>query len=206
MIKATKQEWLKKLWYVFESKVIFPRNFKKIVVEEIPLKPDHSVLLLQNHISWWDGFWGSYLAYKFFKKSYHVMVQENQLEKHFYFRYKGAFSIKKKSKELFESINYTVELLRNPQNMVLIFPQGKLQSLYADEIILEKGLFKILESAPPNCQVIYNAVTINYLESFKPTVKCHLLDCGMAHKLSPQQLQKNISAFQKNVISNTIRR
>lgn len=205
MIKATKNNWLKKCWYLFESKVIFPRSFKKIIVEQVPLKEGHSILLLQNHISWWDGFWGSYLAYRYFNKSYHVMVQESQLKKHFYFKYKGAFSIKKKSKELFESINYTSDLLKNPKNMVLIFPQGRLQSLYAEEIVIEKGLFRILESAPANCQVIYNAVTINYLESFKPTVKCHLFDCGNANELDQQQLQRDISAFQKKVMSDSIR-
>ena len=135
MIRATKHEWLKKAYFLFESKIIFPRKFKKIIVDEVPLKKGHSILLLQNHISWWDGFWGSYLAYKHLKKSYHVMVQESQLEKHIYFKYKGAFSIKKKSKELFESINYTTEILSNPQNMVLIFPQGRLQSLYTNEIM-----------------------------------------------------------------------
>lgn len=206
MIKATKMEWVKKAFYLFESKLIFPRKFKEILVDEVFIKPDHSVLLLQNHISWWDGFWGSYLGYKYFSKSYHVMVQENQLKKHFYFKYKGAFSIKKKSKEILESIDYTNELLSNPHNMVLIFPQGRLQSLYTDEIILEKGINKILEKAPPKCQVIYNAVTINYFEGFKPTIRFHLLDCGNASDINPEALQLKLSSFQKEAMQKTIRK
>ncbi len=206
MIKATKSEWLKKAFYLFESKVIFPRKFKKIIIDEVPVKADHSVLLLQNHFSWWDGFWGSYLAYKFLHRSYHVMVQESQLEKHLYFKYRGAFSIKKKSKELFKSIEYTNELLANPKNMVLIFPQGKLQSLYTDEIILEKGVQKLLEKAPDKCQVIYNAVTVNYFEGFKPTIQFHLLDCGLARNLNTEILQDKLSAFQQEMMQKTIRK
>jgi len=205
MIKATKHEWLKKAFYLFESRVIFPRRFRKLEINGIPILPNHSILLLQNHFSWWDGFFGSYLAYKFLKKSYHVMVQEDQLKRHFYFKYKGAFSIRKKSREIFESIEYSQTLLKNPDNMVLVFPQGKLQSIHTHEIKIEKGIYKLLENAPANCQVIYNAVVVNFFEGFKPSVSFHLLDCGAASSIQLPLLKQKLSDFHSEVLRSTVR-
>ncbi|MGB3466886.1 MAG: 1-acyl-sn-glycerol-3-phosphate acyltransferase [Cyclobacteriaceae bacterium] len=206
MIKATRSEWLKKAFYHLESKVFLPRTFKKIEITEIPVKPGHSVLLLQNQFSWWDGFIGSYLAYRFLNKSYHVMVQEDQLRQRPYFRFKGAYSIRKKSRELFESLHYTAEVLKDPNNMVLVFPQGRLQSIYTENIEVEKGIFKLLELLPKNCQIIYNAVEINFFESFKPSVHCHLLDCGTTDELRPEDFREKISAFHKEAMRHSIRK
>ncbi|MEP4533460.1 MAG: 1-acyl-sn-glycerol-3-phosphate acyltransferase [Cyclobacteriaceae bacterium] len=205
MIEATRHEWIKRAFYRVESGLIFPRKFNKIRVNEIELLPNHSVLLLQNHFSWWDGFFGSYLAYQYLHKSYHVMVQEDQLKKHWYFKYKGAFSIKKQSREMRESINYAAHLLEDAANMVLVFPQGRLQSMHTDDIEVQKGTLRLIESVKGNCQVIYNAVSVEYLESFKPTVTFNLLDCGRAQSIQTGELAKTISEFHAEAKKRAIR-
>lgn len=205
MIAATKHEWIKKAFYRIESGLIFPRKFNKINVNEIELLPDHSVLLLQNHFSWWDGFLGSYLAYQYLHKSYHVMVQEDQLKKHWYFKYKGAFSIKKQSREMRESIDYAAHLLEDSSNMVLVFPQGRLQSMHTDDIEIQKGTLRLIESVKGKCQVIYSAVSVEYLESFKPTVTFDLLDCGTAQRIETRDLATKISAFHAGALRRGIR-
>lgn len=205
MIRATKSEWLKKLFYRFESTFVLNRRFRKIKVQGHLDYPNESILLLQNHFSWWDGFLGSYLCYKYLHKSYHVMVQESQLEKHWYFKYKGAFSVKKKSREVFESIQYTQELLQDPKNLVLVFPQGKLQSMHATTIDIEKGVYKLIEGAGKNCRVLYNAVVLDYFEGFKPMVTFHLLDLGTANEVDLEQLSVRVSEFQQAVLAGAVR-
>lgn len=206
MIRATENEWIKRAFYWFESKIVFPRKFNKINVQKIEIRRDHSVLLLQNHFSWWDGFFGSYLAYKVLHKSYHVMVQEDQLRKHWYFRYKGAFSIRKKSRDIIESINYAAEQLNDPKNMVMIFPQGGLQSMHTDDIKIENGVYKLIDSVHGPCQIIYCAAVVDFLESFKPSVTFHLLDCGNASDIQPTQLEQMINDFHKNALQYGIRK
>ncbi len=206
MIRATENEWIKRAFYWFESKIVFPRKFNKINVQKIEIRRDHSVLLLQNHFSWWDGFFGSYLAYMVLHKSYHVMVQEDQLRKHWYFRYKGAFSIRKKSRDIIESINYAAEQLNDPKNMVMIFPQGRLQSMHTDDIKIENGVYKLIKSVHGPCQIIYCAAVVDFLESFKPSVTFHLLDCGNANEIQPTQLEQMINDFHKNALQDGIRK
>ena len=206
MIKATKSEWLKKLFYRFESIFILNRRFRRIEIKGKLHYPGESVLLLQNHFSWWDGFLGSYLCYKYLKKSYHVMVQENQLERHWYFRYKGAFSVKKKSREALESIEYAQNLLADTKNLVLIFPQGRLNSMHVTTIAVEGGVKKLIAGCGRNCRVLYNAVVVDFLEGFKPIVTLHLLDLGTANEVDLDTMAEQISAFQQAVLAGAVRK
>ena len=205
MIKATKWEWSKRLFYWVEYRLVLRRRFRKLMVKGQTSYPGQSILLLQNHFSWWDGFIGSYISYKHLKKSYHVMVQENQLERHRYFRYKGAFSVKKQSRELFESLSYAQALLRESGNLVLVFPQGRLQSMHATKIHIERGVHKLIEGCDNTCRILYNAVVLDYFEGFKPIVTCHLLDLGTADHIDINTLEEKITDFHRKVLKESVR-
>ncbi|MEL7146026.1 MAG: 1-acyl-sn-glycerol-3-phosphate acyltransferase [Bacteroidota bacterium] len=205
MIKATKSEWLKKLFYWFEYHFVLKRRFRKLTINGKIDYPDESILLLQNHFSWWDGFLGSYLCYKYLCKSYHVMVQESQLKRLWYFKYKGAFSVKKKSRELFESLSYAQTLLKDQKNLVLVFPQGRLQSMHTTKIEIEKGISRLLVECGPTCRVLYNAVIVDYFEGFKPTVTFHLLDLGTANEIDTEALPQQISQFHQEAMQKSVR-
>lgn len=205
MIKPASTEWTKRLYHTIESRWILRRKFNKIQVHEVELKPNHSILLLQNHISWWDGFWGSYLCYEYFLKHFHVMVQEDQLKKFPFFRYKGAFSIKKRSRDVFESLSYAAELLNDPQNLVLMFPQGRLQSMHVTNIEFEQGVFRMMKEIKGPCQVIYCASVIEFMESFKPNVYLHLLDCGVSSEMDLKALPEKVSIFHREALQKQVR-
>ncbi|MDW3193473.1 MAG: lysophospholipid acyltransferase family protein [Cytophagales bacterium] len=206
MIIPTSTEWTKRLYHFIESRWVLPRKFRKVHVHGVELKPDHSVLLLQNHMSWWDGFLGSHLCYEHFHKSFHVMVQEEQLRKFPFFRYKGAFSVKKNSREAFDSLAYAAELLNESRNLVLIFPQGRLQSMHVPDIAFEQGVFRLLQQIQGPCQVIYCSSVIEYLESFKPSIHLHLMDCGVASELDMEKLPEQVSAFHREALQKQVRK
>ena len=206
MIKEAKSEWIRKVVYQLESKVIFPLRFKKVSYNHISIPKDHAILLLQNHISWWDGFWGNYLTYDLFKRRYHVMTLEDQIVKNPLLRHLGGFSVRKNSRQALESIQYAKELLDDPKNTVLIFPQGRLQSMHVNEIHIEQGVMKLIEKIDAPCQVIYNAVTIDYLESFKPTVTFHLLDLGTPGAIDTKSLQQTITSHHILAMKSAIRK
>lgn len=153
-------------------------NFHEVNFNGVEVKKEKSVLLLANHFSWWDGFLMYYINHKVLKKRFHVMVIEETVQKVSFFKYVGAFSVSKNSRDMLASLNYAAELLNEPENMVLIFPQGKLHSNFADEVNFEKGLSRIMEAATGKFQTVAAATFIENLQYRKPTASVYLKAIG----------------------------
>jgi 1-acyl-sn-glycerol-3-phosphate acyltransferase len=153
---------------------IVKSNFRQVNFNTVEVDKGRSVLLLANHFSWWDGFLIYYLNHYLFKKKFHVMVIEDTMQKVSFFKYMGAFSVAKKSREILASLDYAADLLDNPDNLVLIFPQGKLYSNFTDDVVFEKGLTRILAGAVGKFQPIMAATFIETLQYKKPSVNVYL--------------------------------
>lgn len=150
------------------------RNFYAVNFDKPAIDPSRSVLLLANHFSWWDGFLMYYLNHHLFGKRFHVMVIEETVKQVVFFKYMGAFSVKKGSREILQSLNFAAELLREPGNLVLIFPQGKLYSNFTGEVYFEKGLSRILKNAGDNYQTVLSATFVENFEHKKPVANVYL--------------------------------
>ena len=97
------------------------------------------------------------------------MMLEEQLLQHKIFSKAGAFSIRKNSKSIIESIQYSRELLNNPRNMLVLFPQGIIHSIYENSIFFEKGITNILKDKN-EVSVYFFAAFIDYMENKKPSL------------------------------------
>lgn len=132
---------------------------------------------------------------------------EEQLTKHWYFQFCGGFSIKKQSKGIIESIQYTAELLKQKENAVLLFPQGRIHSLYADTICFERGVEKIIRNCQPDTQVLFTASLPDYFSKPKPDVYMYqksLIACQFTNTAVEEEYRKFYSealAIQKSLIS-----
>lgn len=177
------------------------RHFASVeVIGDIETSSDRSVLLLSNHTAWWDGFWHLYLNMKIFKKKFHFMMLEEQLRKHWYFNYTGGFSVNKSAKSVIETIQYSAELLSHPENLVLIFPQGKIESIHKQSIDFEKGVQKIIERTDrSNLQIIYLVNSIDYFINKKP-VLYHYIKEYKGSDTNYLVLEKSYNAFFKESI------
>ncbi|MFD0794270.1 lysophospholipid acyltransferase family protein [Mucilaginibacter litoreus] len=153
---------------------IVKRAFHEVRFNAINISPDRSVLLLANHFSWWDGFLMYYINQILLKKRFHVMVIEQTVQKIGFFKYMGAFSVSKGSRDIIDSLNYAADLLKDPDNLVLIFPQGKLFSNFIDEVKFEKGLKRITEQSKNDYQLIMAATFIENFKHKKPTASVYL--------------------------------
>lgn len=100
------------------TRFLLKRNFHALQIEGPFHDNGRSVLVVANHISWWDGFWVEYLNQKIIHRRFHFMMLEEQLKKHWYFQYTGGFSVNRNSREIVESIDYAVELLNKDDNLV----------------------------------------------------------------------------------------
>ncbi|WP_297097275.1 1-acyl-sn-glycerol-3-phosphate acyltransferase [uncultured Draconibacterium sp.] len=144
------------------------RHFQSFTINGVVQDKSLPILLICNHVSWWDGIWTLYVNQQLFKRKYHFMMLEEELRKNWFFQYTGGFSIKKQSKSVFETFNYTAELLSDERNMVLLFPQGNIKSIYQNKFVFEKGIEKILQRTKNDIQIIFQANLIDYFADAKP--------------------------------------
>ncbi len=72
---------------------------------------------------------------------------EEQLRKHMYLNKAGGFSVRKGSRSIVESLGYTAELLNDKNNLVLMFPQGRIESMHKQDFVFEKGIEYVLKKA-----------------------------------------------------------
>jgi len=98
------------------------------------------------------------------------MVLEETMREVTFFRYLGGFSVTKNSRQVVESLQYAAELLSDPDNLVVIFPQGKLYSNFVESVTFEKGLLKITEMATADFQYLFAAAFTENFDHKKPSV------------------------------------
>jgi len=182
------------------------RHLHEINFHKIETDPDKSILLLANHFSYWDSLILYIVTRKLFKRKYHVMVREDTTVKLHYLKYAGAFSVNKKSRDMLQSLDYAAELLQSQQNLVLIFPQGKLYSNFVSDINFEKGATKVMAKAEGKFQLIFAATFIQYMRHKKPTVTVYLENAASATKTQDelknayQQFYEKAKAEQTEII------
>lgn len=196
MISAKRTEWVCRAAAPYIRRRIHGA-FNRLHIQPVDVIPEHSVLYLCNHFSWWDGFLAGYVAHFTLKKNFHIMMQEDHLQNRKMLRYLGAYSMPKGSREMLASLNYTSELLNDSRNLVTLFPQGALRSNHMEKLGFEKGIGRVIEKTQNPCQVIYASILIDYFESIKPSAYIRLHHCGTNLDLDVNELPHIIQNFHR---------
>jgi len=173
---------------------IVGRHFHEILFDKVEIDEGRPVLLLANHFSFWDSLILYIVCRKQLKKRFYVLVREDTTVQLRYLKYGGAFSINKKSRDMLQSLDYAAELLNDPKNLVLIFPQGKLYSNFVQDIQFEKGIRRVMEKAQGDFQLIFATTFIQYLKHKKPTATVYL----KAENDSDWDFEKLKTAYQQH--------
>jgi len=150
------------------------RQFQRLLFNTIEIDKSRSILLIANHYSFWDSLILFCVGDKIFGKKFHVMVLEETLRKEPFLKYGGAFSVKKNTEDVLLSLDYAAKLLNDPNNLVLIFPQGQLSPNFTSHIKFEKGVQRIIDKAQGKFQLVFAAAFIQYFKHFKPTATVYL--------------------------------
>ena len=196
MIKA-KHHWFLYPFFVWYGWMRMKRHFKKIIISGNVSDNNFPILIVANHFSWWDGFFITSLNRKKFKKKFHVMMLEDQLKKIWFLQHTGAFSVKKNSKSIIESLNYATELLQNPDNLVTYFPQGQFESINKEKLHFEKGVEWLLRNLKNEVKVVFAANQTDYFESAKPYLFLHFKAYDCKGK-NIQEIEKDYNAFYRS--------
>ncbi len=178
------------------SRVIINSHFSRVkIMSDVDVSSNRSILLISNHSSWWDGFWQLYLNMKVFKKKFHFMMLEEQLREHWYFNYTGGFSVKKSTRSIVETIQYSAELLAQPNNLVLMFPQGKVESIHKHTFTFEKGVEKILgRTNREDVQIVFLVNSIDDFINRKPVLHHYIMEYK-GECIDYSKLEKSYNAF-----------
>ncbi len=156
------------------------------------------VLLMPNHFSWWDGFIFYDYNKRFLGKDFYLMMLEEELSKRMFFSKVGAFSIKKNSRKVIESLNYTRELLSDKNNIVTVFPQGKIHSLYADNNEMESGILHLISSLKNDVLLLQAVVLPDYFSNRKPTLHIYFREKMLrVGEIDIKEIQEEYQNFYK---------
>lgn len=154
--------------------------FNHFYLTEASIKPldNKSILVLPNHFSWWDGFLVDFIKRKFFPEyKIFMMVLESTLNRFWFFKYLGTYSINPtKPKEVIESFRYTEKILSEKGNFVVIFPQGNLEPYSIDKIKFKEGLNILLNNSGINYYIQILALKIQFENEMKPNVYCNFYE------------------------------
>ena len=160
------------------TRYLLKTRYHTVSIENHFADNGNAVLLIGNHVGWWDGFWAMYLNLKVLKRKFHFMMLEEQLLRYRFFNYTGAFSVDKGSRSVVESIRYASELLNDSENMLLMYPQGRLHSMYEHHFQFEKGIERMLKNTENEAQVVFSANLVDCFTEPKPTLSIYTESYG----------------------------
>jgi len=153
-------------WY---SRWLIKRHFSRVEVNGQFHDRGLPLLVIANHTTWWDGFWVMHLNRTVFNRKFNFMMEEAQLRRHWYFNHAGGFSIRKNSRSVLETLDYAKELLCNRDNMVLMFPQGEIESVHNHPVKFNKGASRLMERCP-DILVLFVVCLTDYFSAPKPGI------------------------------------
>lgn len=189
MIQAS-HRWFFTWFFNFYARYKIKRHFHGVNIHSECKAGDKAILFIANHFSWWDGFFVLYLNQILFRKKFYVMMLDHQLKKNRFLAKTGAFSIKKNSRDILESLQYAQNILENGNNLLLLFPQGKIESMFKAELKFENGIEKIIHGRENQIQLIMAAVLPEYYSNPKPSLFIYLAEFDASLGFTSTQIEK----------------
>lgn len=198
MIKANHKSLYVWFFHLY-SRWMLKWHFREVKLHMAGMKaPDKPVLLIGNHFSWWDGFIADYLNHSLFRKKMFIMMLEEQLKRRMFLNRAGAFSVRKGTRSSLESLQYAINVLRDNNNLLVMYPQGKIQSMHRRPLEFEQGINKILKEMPDGTRVFFYMALIDYFTSRNPRLDIYLKE----HQVKDlEQLEQDFNKFADNSVS-----
>jgi hypothetical protein len=101
------------------------------------------------------------------------MMLESQLERYWFFKKLGAFSINPQNpKSIINTFNYTEKILKNTDNFVVTYPQGRIRPYEERPMEIKSGVQNIIKRIFRSTIVVPVGFKIQYFEEKHPEVFC----------------------------------
>lgn len=201
MIRAAHTQWAKAVFYPFIRHIMRSDYSAFRLSGEVPELPSgRAVLVTPNHIGWWDGFFIHSLNRLLWRRRFYLMMLEGQLRTYWYFRHLGAYSIEPGSpRAARESLQYSLELLGEPGNMVVLYPEGELRSQFFAPGKLQRGVeWLCRETSRRDSARAFSILPVSFLiqswDRRKPELLCRCASpiASECIAVEPGQLQRSM--------------
>lgn len=191
--------WLFKIYSNFFLNLAF-RNVQ--LIGEYSDDKNLPVLMIANHFTWWDGIIQMRLNLNTFKKKFYFMMLEEGVLKFKILRRVGACSISKESRDMVETLQHLVEVIKNPENLYLFFPQGKIESIYTYPYKFEKGTLNyIIRKTTNDFQLVFNVNLIDYASYRRPELSIYYKTYEMTGLTTADDIERDYNAFANDCIT-----
>ncbi len=190
-------------FFSFYSQNGLKRQFHKVDFDCSINTEGRPVLLIGNHFSWWDGFIAYRLNDLCLHKKFHIMMLEEQLEKRLFLNKAGAFSIKRGSRSVVESLHYASTLLHDDENMVAVFPQGTITSVHRRPVRFEKGAERIIAGASDKLMILFYVALPDWYSEKRPGLTVRVIEYGVRER-SATDLEETYNMFLEECITRQI--
>src|SRR6056297_3643540 len=200
MIPA-RHHWFYVTFFRYYTRFMLRWYFRKVVIKGDIQDRGLPVLLVGNHFSWWDGFFANYMNDVIFQRKFHVMILEEQLKKRMFLNKGGAFSIRKHSPSVIETIQYTRGLLSDPGNLVTLYPQGEIRSMFDYPVRVEKGPEKFLRGLEGQLQVFFMTALIDYFSHTRPSVTLALREYEPGGRVCVSDMEKQFNQLLLDMVA-----
>lgn len=154
-------------WYTAN---LIKRRFAGVHVRgDLPPR-DVSLIVASQHVAWWDPMLLWHMSRTHYEATrYFAMMDEKNLKAYPFFRWIGAFGVSLKSpRESVAAVKYTLDILEKPGTRVLIFPQGRQQSMDARPLTGAGGASYVASKS--RVSVLPVALRYEFLEEEKPEI------------------------------------
>lgn len=128
------------------------------------------------------------------------MMLEEQLKTRMFLNKCGGFSVSKNPKELARSLLHAADLLRDPKNMVLIFPQGRIETAYRFPLRFERGIEEILKRTTPEVRLIFITNLTDYFSHRKPSLNIYYMQPKMGTLHTREKIEAAYNDFYRQSV------
>ena len=123
------------------------------------------------------------------------MMLEEQLKKRMFLNKCGGFSVGSQPREILKSISHAAALLSDTNNLVLIFPQGKIETKYRYPFKFERGIEEILKRADKSVQILFIASLIDYFSHSSPSLFIHYQGMDLGNQPERRFIEQSYNTF-----------
>jgi len=199
MIEADHKKWAELVFDIYLKRILKKSFYDFRIINDLPnIDKSKSLIVSPNHFSWWDGFFVYWLNKKILNKKLFIMMLEEQLKRYWFFQKIGCYSIDlNDSKKMFTSLKYTLGLTQIPGNVIIIYPQGEIQSYELRPVELKDGVDFLAKKSKSDFQIIPIAFKIHYTNERLPIVYARL-----GKLLSSKDVAVNPQIFKDEFIEN----
>ncbi len=190
-------------FFSYYSRTGLKRHFNDVSFECSVNPAGRPVLLIGNHFSWWDGFIAYRLNDLFLHKKFHIMMLEEQLEKRLFLNKAGAYSVRRGSRSVVETLSYTSVLLHEAENMVVVYPQGTITSIHRRPVRFERGTERIIAGASDKLMILFYVALPDWYSEKKPGLYIRVIEYS-ARERSITDLEEAYNIFLDECVAKQI--